>query len=184
MGSPPAWPVVVTRRCKRVLHTLRASGSLIHLRYCETEGGLQESMCRHFRCKSAIACPRVCLWLGNHSPARRSQGAVSSNGLVQGRTCFHVFRLKRFFYLFPGLYSAVSQTHRNVHCSSVKHHFWKYWGYLQVPEEVSEGSWETVQQRRTSSKWNRVMFSSTCMLQKSILFMKLTKYKKNAKLPW
>lgn len=64
-------------------------------------------------------------WEITHLPVGH-RGFASSNGLVQGRTCFHIFRLKRFFISFPGLYSAVSQTYRNVHRSSVKHHFWKY----------------------------------------------------------
>lgn len=55
-----------------VLHSLRVSGSLNHLRYCETEVGLPESMCKHFGCKSEMARPCVCLW--NRSPAHGSTG--------------------------------------------------------------------------------------------------------------
>jgi len=130
------------------------------------------------------SCPVVYVWLGNHSHAHGSLGFCQFSGMLQGRICFCIFKLKSFFVSFLGLYSSVSQTYRNVHHSPVKHHFWKYWGYLQIPKKVSEGSWETVQQRGTSSEWDRVMLSPTCTLQKLVLCMKWTKSDKKMITAW
>lgn len=69
------------------------------------------------------------------------------------------------FSLLPsGLHPAMQQKDRHVHWGAASYNLWQYWGYLSIPENVSERPGAEVQQGPSSPQWDWLLLRKACEL--------------------